>query len=249
MNMKTREHIILAVAACFITLPAIAQDSGFLGDYSLLQSREGDAAVERVYIKDGVVERLADYSAVMVDQPEIFIADDTKYKGAKPDALKQLADTMRMSVMERLEAGGYTLSDEPGKGVLYMRWAVTNLYLEKKKRGIFSYTPLGAVVHATRQAGIKDLWKKIDIVEMTAELEFLDSVTGEVLAAAVNSSGHRKDKKADIKEDDVTWEELDAQMSTVGERVRCQLDNARLPEANRENCAAIIIEPVYPEED
>jgi len=247
--MKTTPRIILAVAASMIALPTMAQDSGFLSDYSLLQTRGGDTAVDRVYIKDGIMERLADYNAIMVDQPEIIIADDTKYKGAKPEALKQLADTMRLAMMDRLEAGGYNVTDEAGQNVMYMRWAVTNLYLEKKKRGIFSYTPLGAVVHATHQAAIKDLWKKIDIVEMTVEVELLDSASGEVLAAVVDSSGHRKDKKADIKEDPVTWEELDAQMRTYGERVRCQLDNARLPEANRQNCVAIVIEPVYPEDD
>jgi len=241
--MKTTPRIILAVAASLIALPTIAQDSGFLTDYSLLQTREGDTAVDRIYIKDGIMERLADYNAVMVDQPEVIIAEDTKYKGAKPEALKQLADTMRLAMMDRLETGGYNVTDEPGSGVLFMRWAITDLYLEKKKRGIFSYTPLGAVVHATHQAAIKDLWKKIDIVEMTVEFEFLDSGSGEVLAAAVDSSGHRKDKKAHIKEDDVTWEELDAQMKTYGERVRCQLDNAKRAEGDRENCTSIVIPP------
>ncbi len=245
--MKTSRSFVLAVAASFFALPATAQDSGFLTDYSLLKAREGDEIVERVYVKEGIMELLDDYNAVMVDQPEIFIADDTKYKGAKPDALKQLADTMRMAMRERLEAGGFNVTEEPGPGVLFMRWAVTNLYLEKKKRSILSYSPLGQVVHYSRQAAIKDLWKKIDIVEMTIELEFLDSVTEEILAAAVDSAGHRKDKTHE--EDPVTWEELDAQMSTVGERVRCQLENARRPEGDRENCSAILIEPVYPEED
>jgi hypothetical protein len=247
--MKTTPHIILALATSLIALPATAQDSGFLSDYSLLQTREGDAAVERVYIKEGIMERLLDYNAVMVDQPEVYLSEDTKDKYGKPDALMQLASTMRYAMMERLEAGGYNVTDEPGQGVLFMRWAVTDLYLKKKKRGILSYTPLGAVVHATHQASIKDLWKKIDIVEMTIELELLDSVTEEILAAAVDSSGQRKDKKADLEQVTVTWEELDAQMRTVGERIRCQLDNARRAEGDRENCAAILIEPEYPEED
>ena len=43
--MKTTPRIILAVAASLIALPAIAEDSGFLSDYSLLQTRGGDAAV------------------------------------------------------------------------------------------------------------------------------------------------------------------------------------------------------------
>lgn len=241
--MKTTPRIILAVAASLIALPTMAQDSGFLTDYSLLQTRQGDTAVDRVYIKDGIMEKLADYNTVMVDQPEVFIAEDTKYKGAKPEALKQLADTMRLAMMERLEAGGFSVTDDPGPGVLFMRWAITDLYLEKKKRGIFSYTPLGAVVHATTQAAIKDLWKKIDIVEMTVEFEFQDSVTQEILGAVVDSSGHRKDKKAHIKEDAVTWEELDAQMKTYGERVRCQLDNAKRAEGDREDCMSIVIPP------
>lgn len=247
--MKPTLRIVLAVTASVVVLPALAQDSGFLSDYSLLEARDDDAALDRVYVAEGISAKLEKYNAIMVDQPEIFIADDTKYKGAKPDALSQLASTMRYAMMERLEAGGYNVTDEPGPNTLFMRWAVTNLYLEKKKRGFLTYTPLGAVVHATHQASIKDLWKKIDIVEMTIEIEFLDSVSGELLAAAVDSSGHRKDKKAGIEEDPVTWEELDAEMKTVGERVRCRMDNAKLPEAQRADCTAILIEPVYEEED
>lgn len=247
--MKTTPRIILAVAASLIALPATAQDSGFMNDYSILQEREGDAVVDRAWIKDGLADQLADFNAVMVDQPEIYLSEDTKDKFAKPDALKQLADTLRMAMGERLEAGGYNVTDAPGQNVLYMRWAISNLYIKKKKRGLLSYTPLGAVVHATSQAAIKDLWEKVDIVEMTIELEFYDSGTEELLAAVVDSSGHRKDREADIEQDPVTWEELDAQMKTVGERVRCALDNARLPEVNRQNCAAILIEPELPEED
>ncbi len=247
--MKTISRVILGIVASLIALPTLAQDSGFMSDYSILQEREGDAAVDRAWIKDGLADQLADFSAVMVDQPEIYLSEDTKDKFAKPDALQQLADTMRRAMMERLEAGGYTVTEQPGQNVLFMRWAISNLYVKKKKRGLFSYTPLGAVVHATSQAAIKDLWEKVDIVEMTVELEFYDSATEELLAAVVDSSGHRKDRDADIEQDPVTWEELDAQMKTVGERVRCALDNARLPEANRQNCTAIVIEPVYPEED
>lgn len=246
--MKTSKRVILAVAVAVIALPAAAQDSGFMNDYSILQVREGDAAVDRAWIKDGLADQLADFNAVMVDQPEIYLSEDTKDKFAKPDALKQLADTMRLAMMERIEAGGYRVIDQPGQNVLFMRWAVSNLYVKKKKRGLFSYTPLGAVVHATSQAAIQDLWEKVDIVEMTIELEFYDSASEELLAAVVDSSGHRKDRDKDIEQDPVTLEELDAQMRTVGERVRCALDNARLQEGDRANCTAIVIEPEEPEE-
>ncbi len=245
--MKRRTSPLLAVIASVIALPAAAQDSGFMSDYSILQEREGDAVVDRVWLKDGLAEQLADFNAVMVDQPEIYLSEDTKDKFAKPDALNQLAAATRLAMIERLQGGGYTVTENPGQNVLFMRWAISNLYVKKKKRGLLSYTPIGAVVHATAQAAIKDLWEKVDIVEMTIELEFYDSATEELLAAVVDSSGQRKTKTQE--QDTVTWEELDAQMSTVGERVRCALDNARLPEANREICANIIVEPEYPEEE
>ena len=40
--MKTATSTLLAMAASLVALPATAQDSGFLTDYSLLQTREGD---------------------------------------------------------------------------------------------------------------------------------------------------------------------------------------------------------------
>lgn len=225
----------------------MAQENDFLTDYSLLEKREGDL-VDAVYIAPNVMDKMGDFNAIMVDQPEIFFSPDTKYKGAKPDQLKALADTSRLAMMERLEAGGYNVTDTPGASVMLMHWAITDVYLKKKKRGILSYTPVGFVVHSTKQAAIKDLWKKIDIIEMGIEMELTNSATGEILAAGMFMEGHRKDKKQDIEQDPVTWEELDAMFSTIGERVRCNLDNARLAENAREDCAAILIEPEYPEE-
>ena len=133
----TKKFLILVVGLCGAA-SAAGQDIGFLTDYSLLKTRQGDM-VNRVYIVPNAIERLKDYDAVLVDQPEIFISPDSKYKGAKPDQLKQLADTARLAMMERLEAGGYTVADGPGPGVLYMRWAIADLYLKKKKRGLLSF--------------------------------------------------------------------------------------------------------------
>ncbi len=235
----TKRFLLLVVGLCGAA-SAAGEDTGFLTDYSLLKARKGDV-VDRIYIHPSAAEKLKTYNAVLVDQPEIFISPDSKYKGAKPDQLKQLADTARLAMMERLESGGYTVADEPGPGVLYMRWAIADLYLKKKKRGLLSYTPVGMVVHTTKQAAIRDLWKKIDIVELGMEMEFTDSVSGEILAAGTSKQGMRKGKGQ--KQDLVTWEELDAMFSTVGERARCNLDNAKRPESQRQVCAEIVIEP------
>lgn len=238
----TGRILILALGLCAMA-SAAAQNNDFLTDYSLLEETRADnvLTVSR-YVPPENVARLKDYKAIFVDQPEIFIAADSKYKGAKGDQLKLLADTARLTIQARLEAHGYVVANEPGADVLYMRWAITDLYLKKKKRGILSYTPIGMVVHTTTQAAIRDLWKKINIVELATEVEFTDFVTGEVLVAAVSRrQGLRKDKGQE--EDLVTWQELDAFFITIGERMVCGFRNATKPEVDLAECAKIWIEP------
>jgi len=80
-----KRFLILVVGLCSVA-SAACQDVGFLTDYSLLESRQGDLA-KRVYIVPDHMERLGTYHAVLVDQPEIFMAPDSPYKGAKGDHL------------------------------------------------------------------------------------------------------------------------------------------------------------------
>ena len=238
-----KKFLIFAVGLCSAAT-AFGQDNDFLTDYSMLKPNEGDFITLR-YFDDNLLRRMTDYNAVFVDQPEIFVAADSKYKGAKGDQLKALADVARLATMDRLEANGYTVATEPGRDTLYFRWAITDLYLQKKKRGILSYTPVGFVVHATTQAAVRDLWKKIDIAELSIEAEFSDFVTGEILGAAVSTQlGMRKasGQKADL----VSWQELDALFQTLGERLSCVLDAAGAPESEWRACADIWIEAEEP---
>ena len=244
--MKRGSPILTLMVGLCLTVSAFGQNNDFLTDYSLLEQRDKALFIDKVYLVPRVWERLADYKSVMVDQPEIFIAADSKYKGAKGDQLKALADVARLSTIARLEANGYAVVDNPRPDTVYMRWAITNLYLQKKKRGILSYTPLGMVVHATKSAATRDLWKKIDIVELNLEIEYTDVVTSEILAAGISHQlGFRKQKgtKADV----VSWQELEALFDTVGERMVCGLSNSAAPEEEWEDCAAIRIEPKVPE--
>jgi hypothetical protein len=236
----TKRVLILALGLCAMA-SAAAQNNDFLTDYSLLEPHDGRFVKAR-YINETIMQRKADYKkTVFVDQPEIFVAADSKYKGAKGDQLKALADVARLATMDRLEANGYTIATEPAQDALYLRWAITDLYLQKKKRGILSYTPVGMVVHATTQAAVRDLWKKIDIVELGFEAEFSDFVTGEIIGLAVtHTMGKRKasGQKADL----VSWQELDALFMTAGERISCVMRNMGSPESEWQVCADIWIE-------
>lgn len=236
----TRKILMLVVGLCGVA-SAAAQEDSFFTDPSLLTPWE-QGTFDLGYVHPDITQIGQRYDSVLVDQPEIFMADDSKYKGAKPDHLKQLADTARLAMMERIEAGGWPIADGPGPNVVYIRWAISDLYLKKKKRGILSYTPVGFVVHSTRQAAVRDLWKKIDIVELGLKIEWTDSVSGEVLSAGTASKGTRKSKgqKADL----VSWEQLDALFLTIGEQTRCHLDNNSLADAEKKtDCDSILIEP------
>jgi hypothetical protein len=232
--------MLLVLGLC-CAASAAAQEESFFTDPSLLAPWD-QGTFELGYVDPDITQKGQHYNSVLVDQPEIFVADDSKYKGAKPDHMKQLADTARLAIIERLEDGGWPIADGPGPNVVYMRWAIADLYLKKKKRSILSYTPAGFVLHSTRQAMIRDLWKKIDIVELGLMIEWSDSVSGEILSAGSAKQGTRKAKgqKADL----VTWEELDALFLTIGEQTRCHLDNNKLGEGEKRlDCDSLVIEP------
>ena len=189
---------------------------------------EEEGGLDLLYRPEGIFDRLADYDKLMIDQPEIWIDEDSEYRGVKPDNIKAIADLLREALIDRTQARGYEIVEQPGPGVLYMRVAVTDLYLKKEKRGVLGYTPIGAAVKLGADA-VRDMMSKIDVIEMALQVELLDSESGEVLAAIVIKRGARKDKQAGQKETRMEFGELAEVAREYGARLACSLDNARLP--------------------
>jgi len=209
---------------------ALAQDfvsSDFLSDYSQLK-QSSDAHMDYTYLAEGAPDKMAKYSAVMIDQPEIFVAENSKYKGMKPDDMKTLADAFRAAMAQSLSTT-YMIVDQPGPNVLYIRFAISNVQLKKRKRGLLGYTPVGFVAGAAKTALINDFTKKIDLKGMTMEVEILDSNSEEQFAALLETRSGKKDEPA-------SWEELEALITVYSQRVGCRLDNARVAEENRTDC-------------
>ena len=140
---------------------------------------------------------------------------------------------MRDALKERLEAGNYKVVEQSGKDVLFVRVALTDLYLRKKKRGVLAYTPVGAVAKVGTDA-LKETLDKIDIIEMSLEAEFADSTSKDVLAAAVIRSGGRKAEGQQEQRMDMA--EFRAHVNEYASRLRCRLDNAKLPQAQNIDC-------------
>jgi hypothetical protein len=210
----------LGITLSFTAAADKEQFSGFLGDYSDLQ-QSSDAYAGYFYLAPNAPSKVKKYDAVMIDQPELFIADDSKYKGIKPDDMKALADGLRQALAAEISRD-YHVVDVAGPNVLYLRLAATNLYLKEKKRGLFGYTPIGLVAGAVKSAVADDIANKVSLKGVTVEMEILDSETGERLVAMV-------ERRAGTKEDAASWQELEMIFTEYGKRVQCRLSNAKLP--------------------
>ena len=226
---------ILAVAQASLAQPPMRPyDKSFLNDYDLLKPAKLGQPGDMAYMAPGALKRAAAYNAVMVDQPEILFSPDSPIKGMKPDDAKALSEALRDTISGNLAAGGYSVAQKPGPGVIYLRVALTDVIVEKKKRGVLAYTPTGAVLKAGSDL-VKETLDKVDFIELTFQSELVDSMSNDVLGALVAQRGTRK--AAGQKETRLDIDEMRQNMWVWSYRLRCQLDNSKLPADKQTNCA------------
>lgn len=229
--------VIVCLPAAFAAEGSFPVENGFLsvdlGQFT--QTVAEDGGVDLVYAPTGNFERLAEYTKLMIDQPEIWVDADSDYRGVKPDNQKAIADLIRERLIERVISRGYEMVDEPGPDVLYIRVALTDLYLKKEKRGIFGYTPIGAAAKFGKDL-VRDMMSKIDIIEMALQVEMLDSESQEVLVALVVKRGAREDKETGQELQRMSFDEFRAVVQEYGARLACRLDNPRQPKPQQIDC-------------
>ncbi len=229
-SLTTKMILTIGTLTAVMFAPcAVAQDavSGFLSDYSQLE-KVTDGSADYRYAAPGATERMAQYNAIMIDQPEIFIAEDSPYRGIKPKHLDALAESLRSGLSAALGEEIYVV-EQPGENVLYLTVAVTNLKLEKVKKKAWQYVPVAFVATSVSGAASSDIAKKATFEGLVFELEAFDSVSGDRLVAVI-------DHLAPEAEGPESWADVDEFMAAYGHLIACRFANARRAEEERVHC-------------
>jgi len=217
----------IAKSLCGLTLAFLANagvaadmpNSGFFDDYDKLQSADA-SWISSIYLSDHFEKVLSTTQAIVVPQPEIFLASNSKYKGISPDEMKSLADSFQAVIIDAL-ADKYQIAMSPGPNTIVLRMALTGVHLKKKGRKFYQYIPTAFVLSSLKRALFDDFAKKIQLTEVAWEAEILDGSNAEVLGQLVLQMGNQSEKK-----EFTSWDDLITAMSVGGMRLRCRFDNA-----------------------
>ncbi|MBI5040592.1 MAG: DUF3313 domain-containing protein [Gammaproteobacteria bacterium] len=158
----------------------------------------------------------AAYTKVMIEPITLFISPDSEYKGMKADELKSLSDEFAEVITKTLEPD-IPIVHQGGPGVLYIRAALTDVKVAKKKRGLLGYTPIGFVVTSVAHSGVGG----ISLKDASLEVEMLDPVSGERLGVLVDKAP----KAADDKE--MSWDAIDKTLAYYATRFKARMQAAK----------------------
>ena len=212
--------MILLVAAVLLAGCAASgmkdvQKTGFLNDYSQLKPGSGDQAA-LVYIKPDF--DFKPYNKLMFERFVVLLSDSAEYREIDPAMLKEMTDYYQTAVFNAFKEG-YEIVDQPGPGVLRVRIAITELKPSNPTANTLStIIPVGIVVAGATKAVSGD---NLGTGEAATEMEVLDAVTGERLAAAVD---RRQGGKMVFRG---KWEDTKDAFDYWAKRFRERLDEAR----------------------
>ena len=178
--------ICLALVACTATRArrGTPEESGFLRDYSMLEHRD-DYPASLIYIKPGVA--WTKYDRIEIDSVTLWGGEATG--SLKADEKQMLTDTLYKALHDEL--GRFILlTDQPGPSTVRIRAALTHAKGAKVvSRTLTTIVPqarlLGSAVALSTDAAAT-------VGDATAEVEVLDSVTAQRLAASVDERAGNK---------------------------------------------------------
>ena len=215
--------VLIACFAILMTAGCASKEvkqgySGFLMNYPMFEPGP-EGGVNLVYFKDGV--DFKKYNKIMMDHVVFYLSDEAKDKGIEADTLKELSDVFHGAVIEALK-DAYPIVDKPGADVMRIRLAITELVpADVGKSLVTTVMPFGTG-HAVKAVKYAATGSYSFVGEAAMEVEALDSLTNERLAAAIDKRG--KVKTIKITEGMTKWGETKDVIKFWAQRLRIWID-------------------------
>ena len=174
------------------------EESGFLVDYSQLTPGGEDRAA-LTYVDPDV--DFKNYDALMFDRVSVWLSPEAEIRDVDPAVFKKMSDYFLNALVKAVE-DGYTVVDQPGPNVIRVRAAITDVEPSDPVAKALSVDNIGT-------GGAE------------AEIELLDSMSSERLAAAVDRRQGAQPASRDV------WEDTKDAFDYWARRFRERLDAAR----------------------
>ncbi len=221
MDHRYGKTIVLVCCTLFMLWGCTArrinsyEESGFLGDYSQLV-KGGENKPNLIYVKSGI--DLRPYDKVMIDQVVVFINPDSEHKGIQPDQMMELSKYFHQALIDSFKVR-YEIAEGPGPGVLRIRTAITDVEPGRPVANSMSTViPVGMAASAVNRA-VND--SNLGVGRASVEVELLDSVSEERLAAAID---RREGRKRVVSS---KWTDIKAAFKYWAERMRIWVDQQK----------------------
>ena len=157
------------------TVPAGQGNSGFLTDYSNLEPHPTIEGAQ-TYASPDKLRGLNSYVAMIVDPVEIYVVSDADPSSIPEEGLSALRGYFQYAITSAV-ADAFPIVDEPSPLALRLRSALVGVDVSE-----------GAIEGELSDETAEPLAQSIIIGDVTVEFELVDSVSGEVIAAAVDSA-------------------------------------------------------------
>lgn len=205
----------LLLGACAAGGMKSVEQSGFLRDYSQMTPGGEDRAALS-YVKPGVDFR--PYTKLMFDRVVVALDETAASREVDPAVLKEMTDYYQNALFEAVK-GGYEIVDKAGPDVLWVRVAITDVAPSRPVANTASLlSPTGIATSVLVKAASDN---NLGTGEAATEMEVLDSVSKERLAAAVD---RRQGGKAAFRG---KWEDTKQAFDFWAKRFRQRLDEMR----------------------
>ena len=183
---------------------AKVQKSGFLSDYSKLEPVGGSESFMRYSAPSATLDK---YRSIILEPITVHFYEHADSGKIDPKDAKHLEQVFYEALKTDLTAADFKLVTEPGPGVARLRIAFTDL-----KKG----TPALNVLPQTKLTGL-------GLGQASVEGEFLDSVSGEQLFAAIKSDTGSRFSLSGLSE----WGDVEALCKEWSKSFVARLSEAR----------------------